>query len=352
LALLIGSISLIFAFLAFNLLIRSRLIKEEDTQKRKTFGKKLLKAANFFIGTGVFLFILGLINPLLLQTYILVGLNLIFLGVNSYFIGLPINNLETKNDKLGEIAYKIAHIAKWIAIILIVVSLLMAAWPIIIDIIGGITMETSDILMIIFTGVIAIFTFFYSICSWQLTKETRKARKTQTEPLVCIYLSPRESWIAWIDLTIENIGIGPAYDIHFTLSNNNDSNEDYKLLSQMSCIQNGISFLAPSQKIKTFFTSLAEYNKENISPINVKITYKNIYKEEYSSEYTINLSELLGIQQLGEPPLEKIAKNIEIIKSDIHSISHDKEINVITQTKKQKIESDTVRIKKAVNKNK
>ena len=35
----------------------------------------------------------------------------------------------------------------------------------------------------------------------------------------------------------------------------------------------------------------------------------------------IDFSQLIGLSQLGEPPLYKIAKNVEEIKKDIHHLS-------------------------------
>ena len=49
----------------------------------------------------------------------------------------------------------------------------------------------------------------------------------------------------------------------------------------------------------------------------INASYKNSTGKKYSNEYLIDLSELKGMERIGEPPLYKIAKNIEAIKNDI-----------------------------------
>jgi hypothetical protein len=63
-------------------------------------------------------------------------------------------------------------------------------------------------------------------------------------------------------------------------------------------MKNGLRYLAPNQKLPFFLTNVAD---EDV--------------------YLIDFSQLLGLHQLGEPPLYKIAKSIENIQKDIHNLS-------------------------------
>jgi len=87
-------------------------------------------------------------------------------------------------------------------------------------------------------------------------------------------------------------------------------------------MKNGVRFIAPNQKIQFFLTSMIENFEEKIEKsFQVTITYKNSVGKTYEDEYPIDFSQFIGLTQLGEPPLYKIAKNIESIQRDIQHLS-------------------------------
>ncbi len=128
--LLVGSIGLSFAYLALNLIIRSRLTLETEKEKRKLLGSKIIKLSYRFIPVGFVLLFFGLLRPDVLQTYILVGLNLILFGVNSIFLGKPLKEPDADHSTLGRNARLLAHFSKWLALGLMFIALVWAAWPI------------------------------------------------------------------------------------------------------------------------------------------------------------------------------------------------------------------------------
>ncbi|MFQ5433046.1 MAG: hypothetical protein ACE5EN_11145 [Nitrospinota bacterium] len=189
---------------------------------------------------------------------------------------------------------------------------------------------------VIFSGMVAIATIIYAILTWKLVSETKRIRAAQTEPKVSISIQPRDEWINLIDMKIQNIGLGPAYSIKFELENDFKYRKE-ELLSEIGIIKNGINFLSPNQKIQFFLTSLADNFEEKVSsPFTIKVTYKNNSDHQYNDKYMVDFSEFLGLRRLGEPPLHKIAKNIESIKKDIGHISSGfSKIRAIVQTKKE-----------------
>jgi len=121
--------------------------------------------------------------------------------------------------------------------------------------------QNSGAFDVIFSFIVAISTVVYAILTWRLVSETRKMREAQTEPKIFITIQPREEWINFIDMIIQNIGLGPAYDIQFKVE------PDFKItksrsLSEIGFIKNGLKYLAPNQKIKFFLTNLAENFEE------------------------------------------------------------------------------------------
>lgn len=121
--------------------------------------------------------------------------------------------------------------------------------------------QNSGAFAVIFSAIVAFSTVIYAILTWKLVSETRKMRKVQTEPKVSVIIQPREEWINFIDMIIQNIGLGPAYNIKFEV------NPDFeyakgKFLSELGFMKNGLKYLAPNQKLQFFLTSMTENSEE------------------------------------------------------------------------------------------
>ena len=78
--------------------------------------------------------------------------------------------------------------------------------------------QNSGAITVIFTAVVAIATGVYAILTWRLVSETRKMREAQTEPKVSAIIQPKEEWLNFIDLVVQNVGLGPAYNINFQVN--------------------------------------------------------------------------------------------------------------------------------------
>jgi len=107
-------------------------------------------------------------------------------------------------------------------------------------------------------------------------------------------------------------------------------------LSEVGFIKNGLPYFAPNQKLQFFLTNLAEDFEEKLKmAFEIKITYENNLNELYSNTYLIDFSQQRRLNQVGEPPIHKIAKNIEQIQKDINNISTGRtKLKVIRYTKK------------------
>ena len=78
--------------------------------------------------------------------------------------------------------------------------------------------NNSGALQALFAGIVMLATVVYAYLTAQLVAETKRMREVQTEPNIEITASPREEFVNIITLRIENIGLGPAYNIDFVLS--------------------------------------------------------------------------------------------------------------------------------------
>lgn len=179
----------------------------------------------------------------------------------------------------------------------------------------------NTIITLVFFGTVSIATIVYAVLTWRLVSETRQMRKAQTEPKVSVIVQPKESRIYFLDIVIQNIGLGPAYEIKFELEKDFECFNG-KYLGSTGVFKQGISYMAPSQKTQFFFTNMIQNHDEKIKSVfEVKVSYKDTTGSAYSDIYTIDLSHFEGMTQLGEPPLYKIAQSLENMQKDIGRIS-------------------------------
>jgi hypothetical protein len=180
--------------------------------------------------------------------------------------------------------------------------------------------ENSGAFTVIFSALVAVATLSYAILTWRLVSETRRMRQAQTEPKISISIQPKEEFISFIDMVIQNIGLGPAYDIRFELRKDFEY-EKGKFLSELNLIKTGVKYLAPNQKYQFFFTSMVDNFDEKVrQSFEIKVGYRNSVGKNFENTYTIGFSELIGLTRLGEPSLYKIAKNIEKMQQDISKL--------------------------------
>jgi len=55
--------------------------------------------------------------------------------------------------------------------------------------------QNSGAFSVLFSGLVALATVVYVVLTWKLVSETKKMRKVQTEPKICVFIQPREEYI-------------------------------------------------------------------------------------------------------------------------------------------------------------
>lgn len=64
-----------------------------------------------------------------------------------------------------------------------------------------------------------------------------------------------------------------------------------------------------------------DFKQKIETPFEVHVSYQNSLGKALEDHYIIDFSVMVGLAQLGEPSLHKLAKNIEQLNRDIHHIS-------------------------------
>jgi len=187
---------------------------------------------------------------------------------------------------------------------------------------------------LILLTVTAIATSFYAYLAWKLG-----------QPLISIMIEPDEYDNLSMNLTIENIGSGIAYDVRFNVS------PDFQIikgryLSQIGLFKNGLHIFSPHTKMKIHLTWMPEdYENKIKNPLNIEVKYRNRIKKEYKQKFFIDFL-IFGEVPLSPNPLTKISEDLDKIENHISSvITHFDRIKVVSYTK----EEDDRELKERIN---
>jgi hypothetical protein len=166
-------------------------------------------------------------------------------------------------------------------------------------------------------AILALTTIIYALITSRMLYETKKVRLSQTEPDVFITVEPQERARFILNLVIQNIGLGAAYDLRFKID------PDIKLrsgknLSEINFMKNGFRRLAPRQKLECFIASSIEeaQKKENILH-EISVCYRNKFNKSYEATFILDFTEYFGMLYTDPDPFKGIIEKLENIHKDI-----------------------------------
>lgn len=181
--------------------------------------------------------------------------------------------------------------------------------------------KNAGFIGLVFSAVVTIATVVTAWLNARLVGETRRMREAQTEPHIQVTYRIRDEWINLLDIAIRNIGLGPAYDISFSLRSETVGelkNDLVDSLEKLSCFSKGLTYLGPDQVFSSFWTSLIEGQASKLDTrVHITCRYRNATGVRYEVPCVLDLSELKGISRIGEPPLFKISKQLESIAKNV-----------------------------------
>jgi len=185
---------------------------------------------------------------------------------------------------------------------------------------------------------LAIITFFYMILTRELVEEQRKTRESQTAPHISITIRPRDEWVNAIDMIIQNLGGSPALNLKFTITPDFEYSLG-KFLSKLGFFKYGITYLDSKQIIRFPLTIITEKPEGKIkAQFKIIVKYEDISGTHKETLIPIDIQQFEGLTQLGTPPEHRIAREIENIQKDIHSLIYGKKMKVISFTKAEEDE--------------
>ena len=197
----------------------------------------------------------------------------------------------------------------------------------------------AEILIVIFTGVVALCTLLYCGLTGWLAWETRQMRRVQTEPRVSIRLEFNEQvGSGLMDLVIRNEGQGLAEDIQFQFKGDPTYFDSERPIDMLPAIKNGLKHLSAGQSFRIHLGWLFgdQFTRAIEEPWVIDLCYKNATGKSVSDSFVIDFSQFSELMLMGAAPLKNIEKHLQEIQKDIHFWTTGfYKLHVLTQTEEE-----------------
>jgi len=171
------------------------------------------------------------------------------------------------------------------------------------------------------TVVLMLTTAYYAYVTRGLLKENQLLRKAGNEPRMVAFITPHKEITPIMDLVIQNVGTGPAYDVLLKLDGNL---EDYKARGARlpnSMGQHSLNVFPQGHYMTLFFgmgnTLLAD---PKLAELTITFSYRNGQGEVITSRSTISVHALSSLSPESNSRLRDVVARLEDIQKAIKDL--------------------------------
>lgn len=150
-----------------------------------------------------------------------------------------------------------------------------------------------------------------------LLKESRELRLANEDAEVIVYIEPSQFQFKFLNLVMENVGPGVAFDVMARCKNIGSVPEQSPLrqsLDGVFFIQNRIPLLAPGQRLTTFIYSAVGSlaSDDGIKPLTFEIRYRDRNNRSHSKIISVDLRIIEGSRRIGsQSPIHDIERHLK-----------------------------------------
>lgn len=186
--------------------------------------------------------------------------------------------------------------------------------------------------------------------------ENRTLRKAGSEPRVVAHFEINPNGSGAVDISLSNVGTGPARDVSFSFIADSDDFNKYDIKIDHSKSRSAITLIPKGEKI-TFFFAIGfrlvrpTYSKKNdkidpLKPFTINVHWKNLNGKTYSEYCLMDIMQFDDLPGIFEkPPLLKIVDSLDSIDKEIGGLRYQaQELRSIidTTTIKENIRQETI----------
>lgn len=202
-------------------------------------------------------------------------------------------------------------------------------------------MDLGQVLMVVFTGVVALSTVVYAVLTWKLVTETRTMRESQTDPRVSVRVESDHTGTLGYELVIQNEGQGVAKNVSFEFEGDPSYFRNSWLLNpppavgDLPIIKNGLDYLESKQtyRFPLGTVSEGEFDRAVVSPWTFRTQYQSIHGKRRSDTYVVDFSQFLGTV-FEKNYLREMTGHMKAVRKDLHRMTEGHaRVQVVTQTR-------------------
>lgn len=163
-----------------------------------------------------------------------------------------------------------------------------------------------------------------------LWRENRLLRKAGSEPRVVAHFDVHPDGTGAINMSLSNIGTGPALDVSFEIETNQEDFAQYSIQLDIARKRAPMTLIAQGEKVSFLFgisfNLFRPEKKDEIKPLDpftVVVRWQSINrKEQFCERYTLDISQYAGLPgMMSKPPLLKVVEELGGIKKQLSEIT-------------------------------
>lgn len=177
------------------------------------------------------------------------------------------------------------------------------------------------VVMVVVTITLVLITRRYVLLTGELVESNKEFVKSSNKPEILVYLRPDNDNFLCVNLCVENVGTGLAYNVNFTPGDPSFAPDDVISLGDIGFIKNKIDYWGPGHKVETFLTSVV--GKQSLfeqEPFKIDVTYEDSEKTPYERSFSLDFKQW---ENIGKVPsnLSKIVKTLKGIQGHLKNLS-------------------------------
>jgi len=182
----------------------------------------------------------------------------------------------------------------------------------------------------IWTAVSAISTLTIALLTLFLWNENRMLRKAGSSPRVIAHFDMHPEGTGGINMSLSNIGTGPALDVSFEIAVDKENFSQYGIELDTSRKRAPMTLIAQGGKVSFLFGlgSSLFWTKEKkefipLKPFKVVVKWKTVgSREVFTEECVLDISQYAGLPgMMTKPPILKVADELRGIKKQLGKIT-------------------------------
>lgn len=171
------------------------------------------------------------------------------------------------------------------------------------------------------TVLLTLITGYYAYVTLGLLRENRELRVGMNRPELAVYVTVHEGYVNFLNLVVENVGPGAAYNVRLSTEREVKAESDIDL-RKLGLFRHTLGFFASRQRIEHFLASMVESWDDLMGePLEILATYSDSQGKSYEKKFLINFSVFENLRRIGKQPLYSLADDLEKIQKDIHNLA-------------------------------